>query len=399
MAWQDQLQPASFRGVAFYVGSSTGTFGRRVQLNEYPYRDKPFVEDMGRKARTMRIEAIVIGADYMGRRDALIAALEAPGPARLVHPYFGEIKVSLDDGGAEVTESTEQGGMARISFTVIESGDLVFPVAQIATQEAVAEQAEQAAADAGDALASDFDVGQVPGFSYESALATARAALDQVESILGVLPALGQARALTWSLLAKLRPHLPALLFEPLELARRLQELYASLRQGDDARTASRALSYVAGFGAALVSPPATTSTRQREKANQDALILHVRSAAAIERAHGLSDVMFTDHDSALALRDEVLTQLDEVARSTAHDPLFQSLLDLRAAALRDFQQRTVSLVRLHSYTPAQTLPALVLAYDLYQDPTREQEIVDNNALVRPGFVPGGRPLVVPSAV
>ncbi|WP_368565488.1 DNA circularization protein [Pseudoxanthomonas sp. UTMC 1351] len=399
MAWQDQLRPASFRGVAFQVTTSNGTFGRRVVLHEYPMRDRPFVEDLGRKARALRLEAVLIGSDYMARRDALIAALEAPGSGRLVHPYFGELQVSLDESGAQVTESTDHGGMARISFGMVESGDLVFPLAQIATADAVASAATEAEVAAANAFATDFDVRQVPAFSFESALASANAALDQVEAVIQVLPALGRGRDLTWSDLAALRPQLPALLRQPLELARRLQKLYASLRGGDDARTASRALAQMADFVRRLPSLPTTTVTRQRERANQDALIAQVHGAAAIERAHGLNDVAFVDHDSAQSLRDDVIAQLDAVANLTPHDELFQALSNLRAATLRDQQQRTMSLVRLRTYTPAQTLPALVLAYDLYLDPSGEQAIVDNNALTRPGFVPGGQPVAVPGGV
>ncbi|WP_374707575.1 DNA circularization N-terminal domain-containing protein, partial [uncultured Deefgea sp.] len=39
MAWREQLQPASFRGVPFYVYTSSGEVGRRNVVHEYPLRD------------------------------------------------------------------------------------------------------------------------------------------------------------------------------------------------------------------------------------------------------------------------------------------------------------------------------------------------------------------------
>ncbi|WP_431355959.1 DNA circularization N-terminal domain-containing protein, partial [Algimonas porphyrae] len=51
MSWRDQLEKASFRGVPFHVSRSGGEVGRRVQLTEYPLRDRPYAEDLGRKAR------------------------------------------------------------------------------------------------------------------------------------------------------------------------------------------------------------------------------------------------------------------------------------------------------------------------------------------------------------
>nr|MDM8590005.1 DNA circularization N-terminal domain-containing protein [Escherichia coli] len=48
MTWKDRLQDASFRGVPFKVEEeSTGT-GRRVETHEYPNRDKPYTEDLGK---------------------------------------------------------------------------------------------------------------------------------------------------------------------------------------------------------------------------------------------------------------------------------------------------------------------------------------------------------------
>ena len=46
-----QLKPASFRGVPFVVQEGTSHFGRRNQIHEYPFRDTPWVEDLGQQAR------------------------------------------------------------------------------------------------------------------------------------------------------------------------------------------------------------------------------------------------------------------------------------------------------------------------------------------------------------
>lgn len=48
MSWTDRLQPASFRGVAFKVDGDDLQIGRRTVVHEYPGRDTPSVEDMGR---------------------------------------------------------------------------------------------------------------------------------------------------------------------------------------------------------------------------------------------------------------------------------------------------------------------------------------------------------------
>lgn len=95
MSWKDNLRPASFRGVPFQVDDDEGTFGRRVQVHEYPNRDKPYTEDLGRATRRFTINAYLVGNDFFEARDRLIVAIDTPGPGTLVHPYYGEVAVLL----------------------------------------------------------------------------------------------------------------------------------------------------------------------------------------------------------------------------------------------------------------------------------------------------------------
>ncbi|HHG0355951.1 TPA: DNA circularization N-terminal domain-containing protein, partial [Escherichia coli] len=48
MTWKDRLQGASFRGVPFKVEEESAGTGRRVETHEYPNRDKPYTEDLGK---------------------------------------------------------------------------------------------------------------------------------------------------------------------------------------------------------------------------------------------------------------------------------------------------------------------------------------------------------------
>jgi hypothetical protein len=92
-----------------------------VQTNEYPQRDIPFSEDLGRKARTLKISAFVAGDDVFERRDRLIKACEEPGPGTLVHPTLGTLTVNCT--GVSLSESREAGGSARLELSFVEAGD------------------------------------------------------------------------------------------------------------------------------------------------------------------------------------------------------------------------------------------------------------------------------------
>lgn len=132
MSWKDNLQDASLRGIAFKVDSDEATFGRRVQVHEYPNRDKPWAEDLGRATRRFSVQAYLIGDDFFEQRNRLIEAIEKPGSCTLVHPYYGEMTVVVDDA-VRVSHSQSEGRMCRISFSFVESGELSFPTAGLAT--------------------------------------------------------------------------------------------------------------------------------------------------------------------------------------------------------------------------------------------------------------------------
>ena len=395
MSWREQLRPASFRGVAFKVTSNSGSFGRRVAVHEYPFRDLPYVEDLGRRAREIRIEALLIGNDYMAGRDALIAAVEDAGPGKLVHPTLGELTVSVLDGGMNVDESTEQGGMCRISFSCIESGEARFPSASAATPVVVQQRAAAANAAAANAFAGGFDMGGLPAWAQGSAVARAQGVLDAIQHAVSALPNGAPARGQVAALAADLSGRLSTALRSPAAFAGDVAGVVSAMRAGITASAAVPLLAGLATFGAGASHVPGSTPTRRREASNDAALIELARGTAAIERARALADMPFPDYNAALAARDSVLAQLDTVADTTGNDQLCDALIALRAAVVRDVAARGANLARVVSMTPPATLPALVLAYDLYDDATREGELVERKRARHPGFMAGAQPLEV----
>src|SRR5215469_10700811 len=98
-AWRRRLRRAKFKGVAFYVEQQGRSSGRRTVVFEYPKRDIPYAEDMGRHAIRYQMTGYLIQAptkdiqygpmwsDYSYQRDLLESALLSPGPGVLEDPY------------------------------------------------------------------------------------------------------------------------------------------------------------------------------------------------------------------------------------------------------------------------------------------------------------------------
>ncbi|OWQ33376.1 DNA circularization protein, partial [Pseudomonas sp. DrBHI1] len=123
--WRDQLHPASFRGVPFHVDNDSMPAGRRTQTHEYPQRDKPLVEDLGRVTREIKLAAFVIGEDCYFQRDNLLNALDKPGAGELVHPWYGRLTATATV--CSVSHERREGGMVRFDLVFVEDGEKGFP--------------------------------------------------------------------------------------------------------------------------------------------------------------------------------------------------------------------------------------------------------------------------------
>ena len=123
-SWRASLRPASFRGAIFHVEQGGVASGRRVAIHEFPKRNVPYSEDMGRRARRFSIQGYVIVSpstpNYIPARDDLLTALEMDGPGPLVHPTLGEFDVMVEQYG--YIESRLKGGFGSFDMVFIERG-------------------------------------------------------------------------------------------------------------------------------------------------------------------------------------------------------------------------------------------------------------------------------------
>lgn len=388
------LRPASFRGVPFQVDASELEAGRRVEVHEYPQRDKPWAEDLGRAARSISFDGFVVGADYVAQANRLVAALEEAGAGALVHPWLGDMRVSLRDPAR--VSFTPQLGFARISMTFVEAGELAFPVAGTSTPSASRLAASNLEAAAVADFASSFTVDGYQDFVATDSAARLNGAVDVVSG--GKVPGMEAFGYATQG--ASMARDLVALISNPLALANTVvaylgvasyvgnMDPYVSAGRG----WLSLAQSLVRLAQQAGLIPPSVptvyTPSRQQTYINTratNALFRQVLLAQAV----GSSSVASTAvYDDSKLLRDRLTAALDAESL-TASDGAYAALQAARSAVWQDLTERSRVGARLTNRTPSETVPALVLAYDLYEDAARDAEICTRNAAVRhPGFVP-----------
>jgi prophage DNA circulation protein len=132
IAWRSKWKPAMFRGERFHVETGVREGGRRIVAHEFPKRNVPYAEDMGRRQREFTVRGYIIvhpreidgdvlkKKDYTAQRDKLIAALEIEGPAILQLPLLGQLNVAFTR--YRVTEESRIGGYCVFDMSFTEFG-------------------------------------------------------------------------------------------------------------------------------------------------------------------------------------------------------------------------------------------------------------------------------------
>lgn len=394
--WRKRLLPASFRGVPFEVDSDSSPVGRRTQVHEFVQRDDPVVEDLGRHARVYKLQAFVIGGDYMAKRDALLAALDEPGPGELAHPWLGRVLVTATE--CELTHSRQEGGMCRFSLTFVKGSDQ-----QLAASVNTAQQLEQARAALWDSAAERYR-------NAMNGLDAARLKTKQLaSSVTGVFGILQREFGTVASTLRTVNGLADLLANSPGALVGLFEASFGqSLGFGDWSESQRRMLSQVessralapAPIGGGADNEAATAACRDLVR---DAVLSQCLAEAvqlpALEPPARLGAVSL-DQQLVIGPPDPVPVAEDvEALRDAATDALWQAALvagpehfdALQAARwrLRRHLSRVASGgVRLTILTPLEATPALVLAWRQYGDAARAPELVGRNAVRHPGFVP-----------
>jgi len=128
--WRTLLKTmASWRGVNFHVETGAKLGGRRTVVHEYPKRDEPYSEDMGRQAQRFHFSGYLIYRpdnyryNYVRQRELLVEALDQDGPGILIHPVFtfGRALQCMCERYT-MTENRQRGGFTEFEMQFVELG-------------------------------------------------------------------------------------------------------------------------------------------------------------------------------------------------------------------------------------------------------------------------------------
>lgn len=398
MSWISELQPASFRGVEFKVESTDSSLGRRNVTHEYPKRDVPFTEDLGRQADEFNFTAFIIGDDTGSTRRALMDAIRNKNtPGTLIHPLYGSVQVIPKGCRHRIDFNKDRIEYFELTFS--EAGTNQYPSALDDTKTLVSDAGETVVETMTNIIGTVVTVDGLPQFVSDDAQSIGGDVVTSVTAAAGKKTRDADATADLLESLSTFEADLSNQVADPetmatniFDLVLRVQDVYS------DARDGFQAFLSLMDFGSTYPAIPTTTSTRRQQATNQRMLVSATKQAALIGLAKTASEIDFVSYDEAVATRNQLHDYFDDELLNlgaTDDDQAYLDLDGLRAAMVKDITSRAANLERVKNIVPKRSLPALVTSYDLYKTANRADEIVARNKVSHPGFLPAGRNLQV----
>lgn len=383
MSYFEELRQPSFRGIEFeaFVASDGG--GRRGKVNQFPKSVDAQFNDRGGKTKPFILNASVFGTDAITQADALEDALNKEGPGRLVHPTRGEMLAVCTDFTRK--SSWDQG--ERVTFTIefFRQPERTAGVKVSQNPQKAAQAQElQTDQDSINIFSESYNIANEPAFLFESAKADFLKMTAEMTAFLGD----------TASEVAEFTNELDSLLDEPAELIAKTQALIgATVRAasfenfGLRTRTsgASNAFSnsrVLQNFSTDFESIPVTTSTREIQQKNSEAIQLAVRTGATVVEAQlhrgDEGETLFNTRQEAQAALQTLLRSMQ--LRKNESSELSPSMARLMATTATASSAKYGILADEKTIEIQVDTDSVLLAYELYDDYLREEEIrVRNN--------------------
>ncbi|WP_316191607.1 MULTISPECIES: DNA circularization N-terminal domain-containing protein [unclassified Bradyrhizobium] len=397
--WLKTLWPASYKGVPFYFEQDREKGGRSNVIHEFPNRDDPFVEDLGEAPRFYSGSAYVHGDNADALANALKAALAARGAGTLVVPYFGPVAVHCQT----FERVTERDRMGYVAFELefvrkgASSGIVSVPLLQN-----VAFLAADGLANAiAQALPTSISVLGMPD-------STVSAVTDTLSEGASAVDVMRQSYPIDPAVSSRLRDAIPPLIdgfnaaisnaaVPGTAAVSAVGDLVDVIRRAADAMPPASAvrasLELAAAFpsvttiaGAGYLSP-----TSKVTAANAAAAARAVRLAALVAYAEAVLRSTFSSRPDGVTARGEIAERFENELYETdgaENAALFVAVEDLRGKVIEWLTRTIVNLAPVITVESARQRPSLVLAWRLYADPMRGDELVARNNVRNPFFMP-----------
>lgn len=403
------LRKASYEGIQFDVDSATLSFGRRTVTHEFPQRDAPYVEDLGKATRQFSIQGFIVGDDFIDRSKRLIDKIESQvgtdrraNHGKLVHPWLGSLEVTPIDNPSITYDRAKR--ICTFTLTFLEAGN--------ESTKKTTSWANKLLSKA-DALYAkifgDWTPDKIAGIVDD--------VTSQINSCAAVLSSCQFAQMFNLGNdILEMGHDIATSLYNKKEQARSSLLGALGLSQYAQSTTDWKLASIKCTDAITLpvlkpVNVASSTGTSKKlsdkERINEAVdeikknfrLVLIANAMGAISMIGEDNDVD-TDSNSKKTLSDEQILKIrnnlldaidaEMLIQGTDDNQDYLDLVDSYVAVYKYLTEMLNGDSGIETVTLKQSEPSFVLAYDKYGDSTRADEIAERNDVINPLFMPVG---------
>jgi len=402
--WLSTLWPASYRGVPFYVERDSGEYGKRVQVHEYPNRDRWYPEELGQRARYYRVTGYLASDSIDTELSVLVEACTRQGGGTLVLPLEGQrqaicLKVQTE-------RRKDRHGYIAVDLEFVEDpgfGPAPWPLPYFSGLVGQAASALATVLEAGFATAAaDYGNG-LPDHVRDAVADAITAVAVAIEAERGTVPlAAAQAATIAQVLVDLYAAAVPLARGEAVPIGADVEvasipaaigaavTAFRAAAEPKDAAGALRRAANALPLDDAATGPATGSATGTTALAAREAQLVRRIGAATIAAGFAVvvAEQTFETRREAIQARADLAVLFSVVLGATERPDEIAALARTRDAAIEYVSRTIADLAPVIEVSAPRSMPAVWWAHRLYADAGRAEALVARNGASHPSFMP-----------
>lgn len=419
-----KLKQASLGGIPFFVDTVTITSGRDVKVHSFGSGTKsgpkpeervrakkrgesvtsdsenPFIEDLGKEAFTIELNAYFIQGprmpDYIATRNAFIEKVNTRGASILQLPTFD--KISVISGKITTSYNNKEGGIEKVSVVFYRSVENVQPSSEEDTEQIVIEVSASLGTSIKKSFENRFSVERtmfpgvpvsygIPSYVKQDTKNMFESFVDKMKEYMSYATSIQKEVNAYVQVLNKYKNDLVTMINYPGQLCeqtvaivRQMSSIFISPLDAFNAQS-----SLFKSFPSQFDEIIGDTLDKLQLENNQDSLKNTVRNASLSEMCVLATKIDFKSSAEAISARNEITSFGEEQQSINGNDLelylMYEDMRTLLSASSKDITERIALLPYIKTIHLSRPTPLLVVAYGLYGDAKRYVEIQDRNRI------------------
>lgn len=370
---------ASFRGAAFFIRSNEqGGGGRTIVTKKVPFSAERINEDLGANVPSLSMEFFLVGVDCDVQKNALLKACGQEGAAELVHPWLGTFQARCSD--LSFTYGGDELGVIRGSITFVQESALPEKSVSVNLAGETKDKSKSFREKLQEGFAMLYADMQLSAGIVNSVANGLGTIMDLVTDCRKILSACNDFI----SAAGKIKANAYVLIQTPADFAARVSDLVTATEDlfSIDPNPKEDVNEYIDIMQLEV-------DTSKDYSGLLDGMARLVRSLAASMVVDSLVEAEFASVDEAREIQDKVATAFDNMIARTDDMDEFISLSDLQATALTYLRETMANMAVVVEKKVQGSVNVLTLAYDVYGDLDRVEDIMARNCMSQGLFVTG----------